>query len=100
MGGFGVWAGEVSCGESILGGGRGGKDAGSVPTTCAQAGGTGGNGCCDGNELYYCNTNNGVSKQNCASSGMVCGWDSTGPYYNCVAAPGGVDPGGTPIACQ
>jgi len=79
----------------------GGIDAGSsssVPTTCTQAYGK--IGCCAGNTAYYCDSTTTPTAKACTGT-KVCGWDSSGSYYDCVAAPGGADPSGTnPIACQ
>jgi hypothetical protein len=57
-------------------------------------------GCCDAQGvLQYCDVNLNVDAQVC-TCGSVCGWNAAAGYYDCVPAPGGVDPSGTyPIAC-
>ena len=78
-----------------------GSDSGTVPTTCGEADTT--FGCCAGNVLYYCATTTAtkVTSKTCSGTTSACGWDATKKYYNCVAPPGGADPGGTyTIACK
>jgi MYXO-CTERM domain-containing protein len=55
-------------------------------------------GCCDGQNLYYCE-NNQLYFINC-SQNPSCGWQASGPYYDCGTA-GTADPSGThPMACD
>ena len=79
----------------------GGTDSGGgsqIPTTCAQA--YQAFGCCVGNTLYYCSGGSTPTSKTCTGT-KVCGWNATDGYYDCVASPGGADPGGThPIACE
>jgi len=73
------------------------SSSGGPPTTCTGA--NGGPGCCQGNDLYYCNSSNTVTHKTC-SGGKVCGWNTTSMYYDCVSPPGGPDPSGVnPITC-
>jgi len=70
---------------------------GGIPTTCSEADDT--TGCCVGDTRYYCGSGGTVETQDCTTTGKVCGWSTTYEGYHCVAAPGGSDPDGTPIAC-
>ena len=76
----------------------GGTDAGPViPTDCSQAYQT--YGCCAGNVLYYCLTPTSTLTTRACTSGKVCGWDSAGPFYNCVSPPA-TSGAGHPIVCK
>jgi hypothetical protein len=72
--------------------------SGTIPTTCAEADNA--FGCCAGNVLYYCKTTT-LASTTCSGTTPACGWETSKSYYNCVAAPGVADPGGThPLACK
>jgi hypothetical protein len=103
----GSTGGELGMGAGATGGtsGTGGSSGtggatsgGTVPTSCAQAGGYA--GCCSGDTFYYCKGDAGVTPKNC-TNGQTCGWDTTKGYYGCVTPPGLADPSGAhPLACQ
>jgi hypothetical protein len=76
----------------------GSTGSGTAPTTCSQADGK--QGCCVGNELYYCASSSSSLTKTACSSGEVCGWSASSGYYDCVSPPASADPSGTyPIAC-
>jgi agmatine deiminase len=54
-------------------------------------------GCCDGEVLYYCENNQLVTID--CTQGPSCGWQPSGPYYDC-GTDGSADPSGQfPKAC-
>ena len=93
--------GGVDCGDDGCGGSCGTCPGGTTcqpdgtcvaPTAC---GSVSYQGCCDGQNIKYCE-NNVLTAGTCQSS---CGWDATNGYYNCDV-PAGADPSGSfPEAC-
>ena len=87
-------SGTAGTASGTGGSGTAGTSSGGPPSTCAQANGD--LGCCDGDNLYFCQGTMGPSMQACAGKG--CGWDPMKNWYDCGFT--GSDPSGTtPLMC-
>ncbi|MFS8071602.1 MAG: hypothetical protein ACMG6S_34975 [Byssovorax sp.] len=75
-----------------------GSGSGGGPVTCEDVNGS--KGCCDTDGvLHYCNSKMNIVNRTCPA-GQVCGWSTTGNYYECVAPPATSDPSAqVPMAC-
>lgn len=91
--------GNTGPGGAAAGGTVGSSSAtGGGPVTCGDVNDA--KGCCDTDGvLHYCNSKMNIVNRTCPA-GQVCGWSTTGNYYECVAPPATSDPSGqVPMAC-
>jgi V8-like Glu-specific endopeptidase len=88
---------SAECGNGAC---ESGENSSNCPSDCGGGGGCGGitfEGCCDGNQLKYCDGDN-IEQLDCGGN-PSCGWSSEAGYYDCGSG-GGSDPSGTfPKSC-
>jgi hypothetical protein len=82
------------------GGGTSSSSSGGAALTCAEV--DEGVGCCDASgAVRFCTSTSTSAETLACGSGKVCGWNADKSFYDCVAFPGGAEPGGKyPLLCS